>query len=321
MTLWLTLLSALAFWWPWGALDPFVAARPAVPWMIAVTMFLVGCLMRPREVDDLVRRWPVVLFGTGVQYTAMPLLGWLCATSLPLSPELRLGVIVAACVPDAMASGAVTVIARGNVSYSVSLTIGSTLLSPIVAPLAMRWAAGTTFPVDAGEVGMTLMLQVVGPVLAGHFICRRLGESSRLARWSSTSANLAILWIIAVVVGLNRARIGELFGSGVRGEAVPLIAALLGLNLLGYVAGYAAGAAGRLDEPKRRALSISVGLQNAGLGTALILTVFPDQPAAAIPTALYTFGSMWTGTLLAQWWSRRPVVAPEPVALESGAEG
>ena len=48
-------------------------------------------------------------------------------------------------------------------------------------------------------------------------------------------------------------------------------------------------------------------MQNAGLGTVLVLGLFKDQPAAAIPTAVYTFGCMLTGTLLAHCWSRIPV--------------
>ena len=44
-------------------------------------------------------------------------------------------------------------------------------------------------------------------------------------------------------------------------------------------------------------------MQNAGLGTFLVLKVFDEQPGAAIPTALYTFGCMFTGTVLARLWA------------------
>ena len=55
----------------------------------------------------------------------------------------------------------------------------------------------------------------------------------------------------------------------------------------------------------RRALTLEVGMQNAGVGTALVLELFPDRPEAAIPTATYTFGCMLTGTVLAWWFARR----------------
>jgi BASS family bile acid:Na+ symporter len=85
------------------------------------------------------------------------------------------------------------------------------------------------------------------------------------------------------------------------------------INLLGYTAGWLGGLAMRLPVPMRRALTLEIGMQNAGLGTGLILTLFPDYPAAAIPTAAYTFGCMLTGTVLANVWSNIPV---DPISLE-----
>ena len=75
------------------------------------------------------------------------------------------------------------------------------------------------------------------------------------------------------------------------------------INLAGYFAGYAGGRLLRLPRPMRRALTLEVGMQNAGLGTFLVLKVFNEEPAAAIPTALYTFGCMFTGTVLARLWA------------------
>jgi BASS family bile acid:Na+ symporter len=96
---------------------------------------------------------------------------------------------------------------------------------------------------------------------------------------------------------------------------------LLLINLLGYAAGYFGGGRLKLKQSMRRALTLEVGMQNAGLGTVLVLGLFKDQPAVAIPTAVYTFGCMLTGTLLAQWWSRHPPSddsVSESDALESG---
>jgi BASS family bile acid:Na+ symporter len=120
-------------------------------------------------------------------------------------------------------------------------------------------------------------------------------------------ANCVILWIIATVVALNRSRLAA--GS------LELLAPLLAVNLLGYVAGYGAAAAIGQPESMRRALTIEVGMQNAGLGTSLALQYFKDQPAATVPTALYTFGCVFTATILARWWAsgkRGASVPPNP---------
>ena len=76
-----------------------------------------------------------------------------------------------------------------------------------------------------------------------------------------TVANLSILAIIAIAVALNR--------DGVTQASGALLLALAVVNAGGYLAGYFGGAAFRLPEPMRRALTLEVGMQNAGAGIAL----------------------------------------------------
>jgi BASS family bile acid:Na+ symporter len=201
-----------------------------------------------------------------------------------------------------MASNVLTLASRGNVSYSVSLTTSATLLSPLVVPVALRIALSTEQSIDTAAIFVKLLTTVVGPVLLGHALCRFSARlEAVMSRIGPGLANLAILWIIAVVVGLNRDRLHDVTGG--------LLIALLALNVLGYLAGYAGAATLRLNEPMRRALTLEVGMQNAGLGTILVLELFPE--GAAIPTAAYTFGCMLTGSMLAQYWSRRTAPADE----------
>lgn len=306
LVLWLGLLSALACFWPSLAPslgDPFVASKPILPYLISITMFSVGCLMRKDEALEVFRQWPTVLAGTAVQYTAMPLLGYLGAHLFGLDPASQIGVILVGCVPGAMASNVLTMVARGNVSYSVSLTTCSTMLSPIVVPLTLFLALRKQTELNPYDVARDLFLMVAGPVLLGFALCRFVAAFERLMiRVGASFTHLTILWIIAVVVGLNR---GRLTGAAEHQEMARVLAALLFVNLFGYLAGYVGGVAFGYPEGMRRALTIEVGMQNAGLGTTLALRLFPDQEAAAIPTALYTFGCMFTATLLAQWWARR----------------
>ncbi len=316
LLLWLILLSLLAFYWPQMGVpeaDPFVLTKTSgllMP-MIAVAMFAIGCLLPGDEIRQVARMWPAVLGGTAVQYSAMPLLAWSVGHALRLQPDLLIGVIMVGCVPGAMASNVLTLTARGNVSYSVSLTTSANLFSPLVVPLVLAGAlgisGGASQSLDKLQVFRELVFSVVGPVLIGYLLCNFLPRfASLMTCVGPWIANGTILWIIAVVVGLNRDKLGS---------ATPvMLLALLLINLLGYAAGWLGGSAMRLPVAMRRALTLEVGMQNAGLGTGLVLTLFPNQPAAAIPTAAYTFGCMFTGTVLAQIWSRQPLAAPEPPA-------
>jgi BASS family bile acid:Na+ symporter len=315
LLLWLVLSSLLAYSWPrlWSALvvwsgvtlDPtfdlfqVVYDAGALKPIIRVTMFCIGCLLPRDEISQVLRKWPTVFGGTAVQYAAMPALAFLVCLVFPLDEATRIGVMFVGCVPGAMASNVLTLAAKGNVSYSVSLTTAATLVSPLAVPAALWLTLGSSHPIDPIQEGLKLLTLVVGPVVAGHLICRRFQRIETLMRViAPAAANLTILTIIAVIVGVNRARLGDITPY--------VLVGLLAVNLLGYTAGVCGGRLLRLPEEMKRALTLEVGMQNAGLGTVMVIEMFPNHPEAAIPTAAYTFGCMLTGTMLAQFWSRRP---------------
>lgn len=325
LLVWLVLLSGVSLFWDGfspSAFDPFVGTKPLLPVLIAATMFSVGCLLPRDEVRRIARRWPSVLGGTAIQYTAMPLLAYGIGRSLELAPEAMIGLMMVGCVPGAMASNVLTLLARGNVTYSVSLTTSATLLSPLVVPLVLQWTLRAQVELDALKVCLSLIQQVVVPVVAGYTLCRFSERFERRMRtWGPVVAHLTILWIIAVVVALNRPALQGALGLGGSPEAgaATLLGSLALLNLLGFTAGYLGGVLLRFPEGMRRALTLEVGMQNAGLGTVLALELFPDQPSAAIPPAIYTFGCMLTGTALAGIWARWsdvPVVGEGAIAGE-----
>lgn len=300
--LWLVLSSGIAFLWPeFGfSFDPFVAAGgSAINSLIIVTMFGVGALLPVKEVNQVAQKWPTVLAGTAIQYVSMPLCAWLVVRILQPDPEIATGILIVGCVPGAMASNVLTLAAKGNVSYSVSLTTSATLLSPLVVPVTLWLTLDGGVRYDGVQAVQTLLLRIVLPVVCGHLLSRfSTGFRDLADRIASVVANVSILAIIAIAVGLNREGIGQ--GTGM------LIAGLFGLNAAGYFSGYAGGTAVRLSEGMRRALTLEVGMQNAGAGIVLARQLFGEQSAAVIPCILYTFGCMLTGTILATVWHRRP---------------
>lgn len=303
LLLWLTVLSALAFYWPRlmsTAFDPFIETDrlELLKPLFRVAMFSIGALLPRDEIEQVVRRWPSVLGGTAIQYAVMPLLAWSIGHAFGLPREALIGVVMVGCVPGAMASNVLTLAAGGNVSYSVSLTTSATLLSPLVVPFTLMLTLGTTVQMDPWRTFLNLTTLVVAPVVMGYVVSLSSERAAEMLRaCGPIAANVAILWIVAVVVGINRDRLSA---------ATPLVlSALLLVNLAGYLAGNLGGRLLQLPAPMRRALTLEVGMQNAGLGTVLARDLFRDSPAVTIPTAAYTFGCMLTGTILAHYWSRR----------------
>lgn len=309
--LWLLATSGVALSWPRLGItfDPFLAAGgTAIDWLIVATMFSVGAVLPADEVNQIGRRWPTVLIGTAIQYVSMPFLAWLVVQVMQPDAETATGIIIVGCVPGAMASNVLTLTARGNVSYSVSLTTMATLLSPMIVPLALWLTMDSDVNYNGAAAVRLLLVQVVFPVLAGHAL-RRL--SSHFLRWAdccaATLANLSILAIIAIAIAINR--------DGVSQASFGLLSALAFINVGGYLAGYQGGRLCGLPESMRRALTLEVGMQNAGAGVALAKVLFGSDSAALIPGIVYTFGCMLTGTLLASCWQRFPIAAGSDFSL------
>lgn len=299
---WLLVSSGIAWLWPYLQLesDPFQQlGAPAIHWLIVVAMFGVGALLPIDEVNQLRQRWAMVLCGTSVQYLSMPLLAWIVVRTIQPEPELAAGIIIVGCVPGAIASNILTLTAHGNVSYSVSLTTAATLLSPLIVPLTMKLALGTSVNYNSSEAVRTLLLQIVLPVVIGHVLSRySTWFRQRALLIAPAVANIAILTIIAIAVALKR--------EEVRTASMSIVMPLMIINLLGFCAGYGAGRVLRFPESMRRALTLEVGMQNAGAGTALAIQLFGSDSIAIVPCVIYTFGCMLTGTILASIWHRRP---------------
>jgi len=271
---------------------------------IAVTMFSIGMMLPRDEVQQVFVRWPTVISGTVIQYLTMPLLAFACAKIAGLDKYQLIGVVMVGCVPGAMASNVLTLNAGGNASYSVSLTTAATLLSPLAVPFALAVTLGTEGAVNwllLVKSSAILLSIVVIPVIVGHLIGRlqSVASENNVKVIGSTLANLAILIIIAVVVGRNRQRLENL--------RFDLLWLLLIINLGGYIAGYYGAMILRITNSMRRALTLEIGMQNAGLGATLALTLFPANSEVAIAPAMYTFGCMLTGTVLSGIWAMQPL--------------
>lgn len=133
LLLWLLLTSGVAYFFP----EPLVATKVTLPWLITITMFSIGLMLPRDEVRQVFLRWPTVFAGTALQYAVMPLLAFGMGKAFGLTGDAFIGIVVVGCVPGAMASNVLTLNARGNTSYSVSLTTAATFLSPIAVPLVL----------------------------------------------------------------------------------------------------------------------------------------------------------------------------------------
>ena len=106
-------------------------------------------------------------------------------------------------------------------------------------------------------------------------------------------ASLAIIVICAFAVAKNQQQIANV------GLLVFVLVILL--NALGYVAGWYLAKLYRFDQAHQLTLSIEIGMQNAGMGVALALAHFSEQPEVALPGALFAVWCIITAAGATSW--------------------
>jgi BASS family bile acid:Na+ symporter len=289
----LTLLGALTAY-----LHPslFLIFKSSFLWLFAATMFALGVVLEPEELRDTLREPQRIGLGVLTQYTVMPLLGFMAALLLPLSPELAVGFVIVACAPGAMASNVIVYLAGGAVAYSVSLTTVATFLSPVLTPALVKLLGGVFLKIEFWPMMQTILLTVLAPLLGGMALRQALGNRALEARAVAPAiAAIAIVIICGYAVAANQASIASM------GPLVML--AVVAVNGLGYLAGWWLARLYRFDYRHRLALAIEIGMQNAGLGVALALKHFSSE--SALPGALFAVWCILTAAGASSYWRRR----------------
>lgn len=266
--------AALAFYAPAQVLW----LRPGLQPAFAVTMFFVGTLVRPDQVRTFVAAPLRPLLGLLGQYLIMPLCAWAISRSFS-DPTLRTGIVLVGCMPGAMASNVMTVLLRGDLILSVTMTSLATLLSPLVLALWLPLLADARIEVPVASLVWNATWMVVLPASLG--IAARALRPEMPQRWDASAtllASAAIVLIILVVVAANRERLAEL--------GPDLALGMIALNLAGYALAFGFATGLRWPARQRRTLVIEVGMQNAGLGSVLALAHLGET--GAVPSAFYT---------------------------------
>ena len=287
----LVLVAALA-----GLLFPgtFSQLKPAlINPLLGIIMFGMGLTLKPSDFRVVFSRPKDVIIGCLAQFTVMPLLALALSWAFALPKELALGVILVGCCPGGTASNVITYLAKGDLALSVCMTATSTLLAPLLTPLLVWLLAGTMVQVDTIGMLLSIVYVVIAPIAVGLVFQRYLPQFTRsVVPYLPAFSSIVIALVVGIIVAHNADRL--LVG----GLIVVLVVMLH--NLCGLSLGYIIGRLLNLEDPKRRAISIEVGMQNSGLASSLATLHFAAYPMATIPGAIFSVWHNISGALFAR---------------------
>ena len=262
----------------------FQQVRPTViNYLLGVVMFGMGLTLNLQDFKIVFSRPKDVVIGCLAQFTIMPLLAWTLARAFQLDEALALGVVLVGCCPGGTASNVITYLAKGDLALSVGMTGVSTLLAPFLTPL-LTWAlAGKSVDVNVASMFLSILWVVILPIVVGLLVKWMWPKfTEKTIDYLPAFSSIAIALIVAIIISANATK---LLAGGLLIVIVVMLHNICGLSL-----GYAIGRLLRLSGPKKRAISIEVGMQNSGLASSLATIHFAAYPLATIPGAIF---SVW----------------------------
>lgn len=273
--------------------------RPTViNYLLGLVMFGMGLTLNLKDFQIVFSRPKDIIIGSLAQFTVMPLLAWGLTRLFQLDEALALGVVLVGCCPGGTASNVITYLAKGDLALSVGMTGVSTLLAPFLTPL-LTWAlAGKSVEVDVVSMFLSILLVVILPIVMGllvKWLWPKFTENT--IDYLPALSSIAIAFIVAIIIAANA---DKLLAGGLVIVLVVILHNICGLGL-GYVTGRLLG----LSEPKKRAISIEVGMQNSGLASSLATIHFAAYPLATIPGAIFSVWHNMSGAAVAYLYRRK----------------
>lgn len=288
--LWVLLFAFLAFVSP----EAFLEIREYIPYLLGIVMFGMGITLTFNDFSEVVKHPKSVIVGVVGQFVIMPAIAFALAKLFVLPTDLAIGVILVGACPGGTSSNVMTYLAKGNTALSVACTTISTLLAPLLTPIIFYVLASQWIDIDASAMFASVLKMVLFPIFLGLVI--RALFKKQMAQISQTMPLVSVIAIVLILAAVVAGSKDKIIDSGLLIFGVVVLH-----NCLGYLVGFIAAKALRLNNYDSKAIAIEVGMQNSGLGAALATAHF--NPIAAVPSAVFSFWHNVSGPILANYFS------------------
>lgn len=262
--------------------------------ILGIIMLTMGMTLSLDDFKILLKRPLDIGIGTCAQYFFMPFIAFSLVHLLHLPKEIAIGLILVGCCPGGVSSNIMSFLCKGDLAFSVGMTAVSTLLAPFMTPTLVYFLANESVNVDVIGMFKSVLIVTIFPVLTGVILNYAFRKNETFPEICKVMPGLSVIGLACIVGGVVAH-----FGSTFIKSGVIIFIAAFCHNLIGYIAGWTIGAISKMDEAKKRTISIEVGMQNAGLATVLATKHFALIPEAAIISAVSCVWHSISGTILA----------------------
>jgi bile acid transporter len=269
--------------------------------MMMVIMLGMGASLTFKDFAIALKKPQGIFVGLLCQYGIMPALAYTLATLLGLPPAYAIGLILMGCMPGGTTSNIFTYFSKGDLSLSILMTMGSTLVAIVMVPLTLAlYSRGIEgqWQIPPGNVIQVLFVLLVPTVIG---IALRKWNANIGAVIEMIGGLLGVLVILFLIVSWVPRNYELLLQTG-----FPVYAGSVGLGLCGFLLGY--GLARLLKQTPRRGRTIALetGIQNGPLAVLIVTLTFTgtqQQDVLLIPV-LYSLFIVLTSSAVTVWFRR-----------------
>ena len=258
--------------------------------ILTLLMFDLGLVLRPADFKLIAERPKPVLIGLVGQIILLPLIAWaiirLTPYAMHLTPLFIIGIMLVACSPGGSSSNVFSMLAKGDVALSVTLTACSSLITLITLPLIMAWVtaavgAEVNIHLPVGKLLMQNIVLMVVPISVGFVVNMfRPQAAAKIHAVLKRIAMPALVLLVTIFFFQHKQTIITEIGS------LGLMVSMLIIATTGC--GALLSWALRLTQKERRTLVIEIGMQNAAQAITIACSplIFNNE-VIAIPAIIY----------------------------------
>ena len=270
--------------------------------VLAIVMFGVALGIKPKTFVDIFKNPRSVLIGLTCQLILLPALTFLLTITFKnwLTPMISLGMILVASCPGGNISNFITHLSKGNTELSVSLTAINTAACVFTTPLNFAFWGNLyirfadkrdlvlpDLQIPLSDVFVTIVIILGIPRILGILCAQYLPKFA--ASLKQPMQYLSIAFFIGMVV----VAFGGNFDVFIKCIRYIFLVVLVH-NLLALGIGFSTSTLLKTHYKDRRTITIETGIQNSGLGLALLLNPYIFDPVA------------WTNNggmlIITAWW-------------------
>lgn len=256
--------------------------------ILIVLMFLLGTELNRKAFVNIIRNPKAVIIGMTGQIILLPAIAFTIAWLLDMPPVYFMGLVLVACCPGGSSSNVFSMLARGDVALSITLTAASSIITMFTLPLIMgltsqfvSQSAGIEIELPIGKLLMQNIVLLFVPLLAGWLFSHLKPQLA--AKVNKILGKIAFPALMALALLFFVQYTQEIIDNfRLTGIACALLitASMLCSSLLSR--------SGRLNDGQRRTIVIEVGMQNAAQAIAIATSPFIfDSGEMAIPAIIY----------------------------------